>query len=320
MATKAVFLDRDGTLIDDPGYLSEPSGVKLLPGVELALKSLRQAGYKLVVVTNQSGVARGLLSEQVLEQIHSRLRNVLADKGAALDAVYYCPYHPEGSVEKYARDSDLRKPKPGMLELAARELGIDLSASWMVGDSGRDVGAGRAAGCRTIRIHPEDGEDPADEVFRPDFTVRNLVEAARIIMREPEIVRPDTLISTDHPESSPKQESTDKQPPDSSEEEASNVLPQATTHPGRDVLDDSDVRKEILRHVRQLVHEQAHEEFNLLNLLGGVAQVLVGLFLLLVFYKAVSGGDNQEAILWALVGVIFQTMSLTFFIMAGRKK
>jgi D,D-heptose 1,7-bisphosphate phosphatase len=185
MANKAVFLDRDHTIMEDPGYLSDPSAVKLLPGVELALRSLAQAGYKLVVVTNQSGVARGLLTEHALEGIHEELKRQLGQKGASLDGIYYCPYHPEGTVEAYAIDSDLRKPKPGMLLKAAADLDIDLSASWMVGDSARDVEAGQRAGCRTVRLRAtaEQHGEQADEDVQADYNARNLVDAARLILR-----------------------------------------------------------------------------------------------------------------------------------------
>jgi D,D-heptose 1,7-bisphosphate phosphatase len=187
MANKAVFLDRDHTLIEDPGYLSDPASVKLLPGVDLALKSLAAGGFKTVVATNQSGVARGLLTEETVGHIHAELRRQLADKGAHLDAIYYCPYHPEGTVEAYARDSEFRKPQPGMLLKAAQELDIDLVASWMVGDSALDVEAGQRAGCRTIRLRPSATPMPGEvsqEDVQPDFTARNLVEAARTILRE----------------------------------------------------------------------------------------------------------------------------------------
>lgn len=192
MGRKAVFLDRDGTIIEDPGYLSDPKEVKLLPGVELALKSLSQAGYLLVVVTNQSGIARGMFTEETLDLIHDRLRELLHEKNARIDAVYHCPFLPEGSVEQYAVDSDLRKPKPGMLLEAADELDIDLERSWTVGDSPRDVEAGQRAGTRTIRLRTPHGagrEDATDTV-RADFIVRNLVDAARVIVRE-EKSRPD---------------------------------------------------------------------------------------------------------------------------------
>jgi D,D-heptose 1,7-bisphosphate phosphatase len=186
MARKAVFLDRDGTIIEDPGYLSDPDEVTLLPGVELAIKSLSQAGYLVVVVTNQSGIARGMFTEETLDLIHDRLRELLHEKGARIDGMYYCPFLPEGSVEQYAVESDLRKPKPGMLLEAADELDIDLQRSWMVGDSPRDVEAGQRAGTRTIRLRLPKSEPRKDSADTPqaDFIVRNLVDAARVIIRE----------------------------------------------------------------------------------------------------------------------------------------
>ena len=116
MSKPAVFWDRDGTLIEDPGYLRDPDQVKLLPGAATALKLLASAGYDNIVATNQSGVARGLMDETAVESIHLRLRELLAREGTGLDAVYYCPYldGPDAVVEQYRRDSDLRKPKPGV--------------------------------------------------------------------------------------------------------------------------------------------------------------------------------------------------------------
>ena len=187
VAIKAVFVDRDHTLIDDPGYLDNPDLVKLLPGVGGALKALSTAGYKIVMVTNQSGIARGLLTEQTLTKIHEELARQLAEHGASLDAIYYCPFHPEGSIQRYTMESDLRKPKPGMLLQAAKDMAIDLPASWMVGDGARDIEAGQRAGCKTIRLrHPQTDADSRceDEDVQADFTVRNLAEAAKIILRE----------------------------------------------------------------------------------------------------------------------------------------
>ncbi len=198
---KAVFLDRDHTLIEDPGYISDPTLVKLLPGVGPAVKSLSQAGFKVIIVTNQSGIARGLLTEETLLKIHSEVRRQLAGSGAHLDAIYFCPFHPEGNVEGYAIDSELRKPRPGMLLKAAKDHNLDLSASWMVGDSPRDVEAGQRAGCRTIRLRVQAMQvqgDGQDEDAQADFTVRNLVEAAKIILREPD-VPPHRPVSMDFP-------------------------------------------------------------------------------------------------------------------------
>ncbi|HOQ04782.1 MAG TPA: HAD-IIIA family hydrolase [Anaerohalosphaeraceae bacterium] len=182
MQNKAVFLDRDKTLIEDPGYINHPSQVRLLPGVAQALIQLKKMGYLLVVVSNQSGVARGLVTEEALQQIHHQLKKLLADEGAYLDAIYYCPFHPEGVIPKYRCESDLRKPNPGMLLKAAQDLSIDLSRSWMIGDSFRDIEAGIRAGCKTIliespvrRLQP----GPSDPV--PDRKVASLREAANLI-------------------------------------------------------------------------------------------------------------------------------------------
>ncbi|MBI5761992.1 MAG: HAD family hydrolase [Planctomycetes bacterium] len=153
-ARTAVFLDRDNTLIHDPGYLKDSGLVALLPGVTEGLARLRAAGYQLIVVSNQSGVARGLLTEADVVAVNARVQALLEPHGAAIDAFYHCPFLPgdEAIVAEFRRDSDLRKPKPGMLLLAAKEHHIDLTRSWMIGDSVRDVEAGRAAGCRTILI------------------------------------------------------------------------------------------------------------------------------------------------------------------------
>jgi D,D-heptose 1,7-bisphosphate phosphatase len=182
MKHKAVFLDRDDTLIEDPGYINHPSQVHLLPGAAASLAQLRRIGYRLVVVSNQSGVARGIVSEEGLAQIHHTLEKLLADEGAYLDAIYYCPFHPEGSIPQYRMESDLRKPAPGMLLKAAKELDIDLSQSWMVGDSYRDVEAGKRAGCKTILINNPVKpvvKNPADP--EPDRQAVNIREAVNII-------------------------------------------------------------------------------------------------------------------------------------------
>jgi len=184
---RAVFLDRDKTLIEDPGYIADPSLVKLLPGVGPALKRLAQAGYALVVVTNQSGVARGRLTEATLGRIHDELRRQVAEHGVTLDAVYYCPFHPEGTVPPYVKDSDLRKPQPGMILQAAREMDLALTTSWTIGDSPRDTTAGRRAGTRTILITTN--KDDAQTRGRPDaetadFVVHDFTSAVDIVLRE----------------------------------------------------------------------------------------------------------------------------------------
>lgn len=138
-ADRAVFLDRDGTIIADSGYIARPEDVHLLPGAAAALHALQAAGWRLVVVTNQSGIGRGLLTHEDYQRVTDRMRWMLRLAGVRLDAVLCCPHLPEDGC-------DCRKPKPGMLMLAAAELGLDLSRSVMVGDKESDLQAGKAAG------------------------------------------------------------------------------------------------------------------------------------------------------------------------------
>ena len=182
MADKAVFLDRDDTLIEDPGYINSPGQVKLLPGVTSALVQLRKMGYKLIVVTNQSAVARGIITEVMLRKIHKRVNELLKKGGAHIDKFYYCPYHPEGVIPKYRMESDMRKPAAGMFFLASEEMGIDCSRSWMVGNSYRDVTAGRRAGCGAILI--KSSLKPAMKKLgdpEPDKIAINMKEVVNII-------------------------------------------------------------------------------------------------------------------------------------------
>lgn len=174
---KAVFLDRDDTLIDDMDYSADPARVRLKPGALDALRRLREAGYFLVMVTNQSGIARGRFTEAELAACHRHMQEMLACNSARLDAIYYCPYldGPDAVVAAYRRDSDMRKPRPGMLLQAAREHDIDLKASWMVGDAPRDVEAGRAAGCGTILL-------ATSNAAGADYVVADLFAAVDVIL------------------------------------------------------------------------------------------------------------------------------------------
>ena len=190
-AGRAVFLDRDGVLVPETGLaLTEPGQIHLLPGVPDALRTLRDAGFSLVVVTNQAVVARGLLTEPELLAIHVELADRIAAAGGPRpDAVYYCPHHPDADRPEYRTVCDCRKPRPGMLLRAAREQGLDLGASVMVGDRMTDVEAGRRAGCRTVLVRsPRSADsriitpDPAPEGLAPDFEADDLFAAARIIV------------------------------------------------------------------------------------------------------------------------------------------
>ena len=176
-ARPAVFLDRDGTLVRGVEYLADPNDLALLPGVGEALRRMRDAGRALVVCTNQSGVARGCFDLERLAAIHERFLALLAAEDVALDGLYFCPHHPEGVADGFAGECDHRKPAPGMLLAAAAALGIDLRASWMVGDSRRaDLAAGRAAGCRTAYV----GRNLPAEA---DVIAASVLEAVPAILR-----------------------------------------------------------------------------------------------------------------------------------------
>lgn len=148
----AVFLDRDGVVIEDSHYLGDAARVRLLPRSAETIAALNGAGWVVVVVTNQSGVARGLFSLESVGAVHDRIAALLNPHGAKVDAFQFCPHHPEAELADFRSDCDCRKPKPGMLHRAAREYGLDLPASWMIGDRASDLQAGAAAGCRTVLV------------------------------------------------------------------------------------------------------------------------------------------------------------------------
>ncbi len=182
MKQTAVFLDRDGTIIEDAGYVGDPQQVRLIRDAADAIRRFRQAGHLVVIVSNQSGVARGFFDEATMNDVHARVASLLAERGADVDRAYYCPYldGPEATVEAYRRDSELRKPKPGMLLLAAKELDIDLSRSWMIGDSPADVEAGSGAGCRTILLG-HNGATPRAADTAPTHCVDSLTAAVELV-------------------------------------------------------------------------------------------------------------------------------------------
>jgi D-glycero-D-manno-heptose 1,7-bisphosphate phosphatase len=179
----AVFFDRDNTLIINDGYLGDPAGVILMPGAAEAVAGARNLGYAIVTVSNQSGVARGLFDEEAVRAVDLRMDELLLrdDPGAMIDLHVFCPFHPQAPVAKYRQVSDLRKPAPGMILLAAKQLDLDLAKSWVVGDAVRDIEAGRAAGCRTILFMPRGVPASPDAKHRndsrADYTVSDLVQA-----------------------------------------------------------------------------------------------------------------------------------------------
>ncbi len=182
----AVFLDRDGTLIEHVHYLSDPGRVRLLPGTAEAIGKLRQAGFACVLATNQSAVGRGMITESRLHEIHAEMDRQLADQGSALDAIYYCTEVPSDSGQIDVRNA-YRKPGAGMLLRAATDLRLDLRASWMVGDLISDVLAGLNAGCRSILVQsgPVVHDDREDESLRGRYLVLpDLVVAAEVILED----------------------------------------------------------------------------------------------------------------------------------------
>jgi D-glycero-D-manno-heptose 1,7-bisphosphate phosphatase len=178
---RAVFLDRDGTIIEDPGYLDSCDKVKFLPGVSEAIARLNESGFKVIVITNQSGVARGYFTEETLKEINEHICRSLAEQGASIDMVYYCPHHIEGIIERYKKECHCRKPNPGMIEEATRNFGIDLGKSFVIGDKILDVETGRRTGCRTILLVSE--EPPNKEMTAsPDHVAPDLYEAVQWLL------------------------------------------------------------------------------------------------------------------------------------------
>jgi len=185
---KAVFLDRDGTVNEEVGYMTDLGMLRLIPGAADAIRRLNEAGFKVVLVTNQSGVARGYFPESLVQEAHGLLGKMLAEHGARLDAVYYCPHHPTAGDTEYTMACDCRKPGIGLIARAARELDIDLGRSYMIGDKWTDVEMGQRAGMKSVLVKTGFKEDdpgnirPA-HVKAPDFIAHDLAEAAEWILR-----------------------------------------------------------------------------------------------------------------------------------------
>lgn len=186
MSNRAIFLDKDGTLIDDVPYNVDPEQMRLAPKAGVALRRLA-VNYRLIVVSNQSGVAHGFFDEKALRAVEQRLRQLLAEEGVVLDGFYYCPHHPSGADPRYRCRCACRKPQPGMLLQAAGEHLLDLARSWMIGDILDDIEAGHRAGCRAVLVdNGGETEWQMSPLRRPDFIVADLDAAAdRIVAAEP---------------------------------------------------------------------------------------------------------------------------------------
>ncbi len=186
MLHHAVFLDRDGTINFDPGYIKNPDELKILPGVIEGIRKLKeQFGFKIVVISNQAGVAKGLMTIEDVEAVNSRLIDLLNDGNAVLDAVYYCPFHPEFNTPEESR---CRKPSPEMIYKAARDLSIDTNLSYMVGDRASDVECGLNAGVKSILLMSEIAEQELSSLHeknkKPNFVAANFFEASEFIIKD----------------------------------------------------------------------------------------------------------------------------------------
>ena len=198
---KAAFLDRDGVInrkAPEGQYVTHWEEVEFLPGVAAAIAMLNKAGFRVIVVSNQRCVAKGLVTTEEVEALHKKICRELADQGAVIDAVYFCPHEAgHGSGLESGHESgpacDCRKPAPGMLLTAAKDHRIDLYASWMIGDSAADVAAGKSAGCRTVLIGGVDNSAAA----APDFVAQSLLDAAQ------KILEMERLSAADRPSASP---------------------------------------------------------------------------------------------------------------------
>jgi D-glycero-D-manno-heptose 1,7-bisphosphate phosphatase len=181
---RAVFFDRDGTLNVDREYVGDPQDVELVPNAAKGARMLSDAGYVLVVVSNQSGIARGFFTEDDAAAVDERLAALLAERGVTIAASYRCPHLPNAPLPEYAVACDCRKPLPGLIFRAAADLSLDPKRSWAIGDRPRDIAAGAAAGCRTVAVDP--GPPPREpEDFgatQPDYRAHDLVDAARRII------------------------------------------------------------------------------------------------------------------------------------------
>jgi D-glycero-D-manno-heptose 1,7-bisphosphate phosphatase len=186
VATPAVFLDRDGTINEDTGYVAHPSELAIYPWTAEALRLINQSGMKAIVVTNQSGVARGIYSEATLKQIHKRLEDEVRREGARIDAIYYCPHHPRHGSARYRLACECRKPQPGLLRKAAAEHCLDLSHSFVIGDKASDINLAASVGARGVLVLTGFGretiERPDSFPCRPDIVAADLLEAVKLVL------------------------------------------------------------------------------------------------------------------------------------------
>jgi len=186
---RAVFIDRDGTISEEVGYINHPSRFRLFPYAASAIKHLNENDWLAILVTNQAGVARGYFSEDMIQIVHAGMTTDLETEGAKLNAIYYCAHHPSVGEPPYRFDCDCRKPKPGLISRAAQDLDIDLNKSWMVGDRYSDIELARNAGLKSAFVLSGYGRGEwehqrASWTEKPDLVAENLLEAVRLIVKQ----------------------------------------------------------------------------------------------------------------------------------------
>ncbi|MDP9174114.1 MAG: HAD-IIIA family hydrolase [Planctomycetota bacterium] len=321
MKKPAIFLDRDNTLIISDGYLGDPAGVNLIPGAADAVAAARAMGFVVVVFSNQSGVARGLFPEEAVVAVNEKMNQLLRreNPGAIIDRHEYCPFHPQAKVDRYRLDSDLRKPRPGMIYRAADALDLDVLASWVIGDAARDVEAGHAAGCRTILVRdPSLAPSPAAlerSSVDPDEVVTTLAEAMEIIEAAGGGVPPDV------PSGETRPISINPQPAAGSKANKVNQIPAAQSiirpteadaprQPSIDLAKLENLTQQILTELRNV---KPMKQFSLSRMLAGMIQVLaLAVAAVSCFYRPLS-----DPLLLLLLAMFLQLFTIALILMSA---
>lgn len=297
MKRPAIFFDRDNTLIVSDGYLGDPEKVVLMDGAATAIARARAMGFATITVSNQSGVARGMFDEEAVEAVNRRVDEMLSSANAAavIDRHEYCPYHPEATVEAYRQDSELRKPKPGMILAAAQALALDLNRSWMVGDAPRDIEAGRAAGCRTVLFKdPKLAESPAANerlTVAPDTIVGSLNDAMDFIQQH----------AAGHSNPEPPAEPV---PPPAAQPVSDGSLARLES-----------VSQLILTELRKRNEHHDFADFSVSKLMAGIVQVLA---MAVLFVAYLNRANNNFAGLM-LTAIFMQLLTIALLLMGKQK-
>lgn len=330
MKKAAVFFDRDNTLIDSDGYVGDPDAVVLIPGAADAIARARSMGFVVATFSNQSGVARGLFTEETVRAVNQKMDELLQEENsqALVDRHEFCPFHPQGTVAQYRFESDLRKPKPGMILQAAAALDLDLATSWVVGDAPRDIEAGHAAGCRTILVKDLSISPSSAALERssvdPDETVTSLAEALDVIEAAGGVEPPDRVsseIAAELEGGQRKVRTATAEPPSNGHGHQHAYGPLAPmpdpSHlrvPRSDDLTRLEhLAQQILDHLRRR-HEHP-PDFSMAKMLAGVTQILaIALAVGSYFYKPAA-----NPFLLILVAIFMQLLTIALLLM-GRDR